>query len=404
MDMESFSSLVGKWALRFMVIYTVSLTVIGIRELVLSVDPIINYCKAEARFQGQLAKVENYWKINPFLRDKDKQEELLQKVRAARGKRDELRDGLKESGRWPVVCDEKQIVELASQGSIPSRAFNWTIVALLTPLLLMTFAYYFLAPRIAAAGPLRLEVPRLPRNADDALTVPAVLSAPTVSVPLQSGCELVIHANFLRAIPNNCVMESKGLLDPAAPLSCLAAGLFGLSRLRPIGSENAVVSLANLGQTDDELGLLQLKPLHRIVISPRYIAGVSQVCNHPIRISKHWRLGSLHAWLTWQFRYFVFEGPGTLVIRGCRGIRVDAASSGCNVPRAAVIGFTPSLTYRSVRAASFVAFVMGKQDLLLDRFDEGEGYVITEAVPRTLQGSGKGLQGVLDVVLKAIGI
>ena len=41
----------------------------------------------------------------------------------------------------------------------------------------------------------------------------------------------------------------------------------------------------------------------------------------PANITRHWRLASLHAWLTLQLRYLVFHGPCQLLLKGCRGVR-----------------------------------------------------------------------------------
>ena len=129
----------------------------------------------------------------------------------------------------------------------------------------------------------------------------------------------------------------------------------------------------------------------------------------PTHITRHWRLGSLHAWLTLQLRYLVFHGRCTLLLRGCRGVRSEAPLP--NQPRlinqAATLGFSANLEYRTVRCETFVPYLRGHEDLFNDLFAGSPGWFVYEEMPardRRSGVTGRGLEGLTDAVLKAFGI
>jgi hypothetical protein len=146
-----------------------------------------------------------------------------------------------------------------------------------------------------------------------------------------------------------------------------------------------------------------------MVVSPRALAGVLKPAAQPLRITRHWRLGSLHAWLTLQLRFLVFHGPCTLVVKGCRGVRAEQGSAA--QPRVinqdATLGFSTSLDYRTARCETFVAYLAGRESLFDDVFGGGPGIFLQEELPAGLRGGGplgRRLNGLLDAALKAFGI
>ena len=82
---------------------------------------------------------------------------------------------------------------------------------------------------------------------------------------------------------------------------------------------------------------------------PRALVGLMHRVGEPVRMARYWRLGSLHAWLTLQLRYLVFRGPVTLIVKGCRGVRVDAVDQGRVISQAATLGFSTSTAYSTSR-------------------------------------------------------
>ena len=103
----------------------------------------------------------------------------------------------------------------------------------------------------------------------------------------------------------------------------------------------------------------------------------------------------------------MFHGPVTLIVKGCRGIRVERATAGRSINQAATIGFSANLAYSVQRYETFMPYLFGKQELFNDNFAGGPGFCIYEETPYFGKASGvtgRGLQGILDSVLKVFGI
>jgi hypothetical protein len=231
------------------------------------------------------------------------------------------------------------------------------------------------------------------------------VSAVSQSVTIDAGEELLVHPEYLQSSSIRGTKDTKWLLDWSVPLSSLAAGLFGLTRIRTSSPESFVVS----STTDplSEIGVIVLPPGSALAMQPHNLVGVVQPRDHPVVITRHWRLGSLSAWLTLQLRYLVFHGPARLVVAGCRGVRVEKSGSGRSINQAATIGFSANLAYRTMRCETFGAYLMGKQELFNDSFGGGPGYYVYEEMPHFGKRggiTGRGLQGIGDSILKVFGI
>jgi len=143
------------------------------------------------------------------------------------------------------------------------------------------------------------------------------------------------------------------------------------------------------------------------VFQPHRLIGVVQPQAQPLKITRHWRLGTLNAWLTLQLRYLVFHGPATLVVKGCRGVRVERADQGRSINQAATIGFSANLAYSTLRCETFGAYLMGRQELFNDHFGGGPGFYVYEEMPHGGARTGlfgRGLEGFSDSVLKVLGV
>jgi uncharacterized protein (AIM24 family) len=146
-----------------------------------------------------------------------------------------------------------------------------------------------------------------------------------------------------------------------------------------------------------------------MVVQPRALAGVIKPIGPALRITRHWRLASLHAWLTLQLRYLVFHGPCTLVLKGCRGVRAERPQPGSPrlIDQSATLGFSANLEYRNTRSETFVAYLRGKESLFNDLFAGGPGVFVYEEMPAGGRRGGllgRGIEGALDAALKTFGI
>ncbi|MGQ0653302.1 MAG: hypothetical protein ACT4P4_13725 [Betaproteobacteria bacterium] len=159
------------------------------------------------------------------------------------------------------------------------------------------------------------------------------------------------------------------------------------------------------GNPLDEVGIVVLEEGAAFTCQPRALAGVIQDRAKPIRITRHWRFG-LQNWLTLQLRFLVFHGPGRLVMKGCRGIRVEQAGSGRLINQAATLGFSANLAYANTRCETFVSYWSGKEDLFNDLFAGGPGVYVYEEMPdeRRRAGAARHLRGFADALLKVFGV
>ncbi|HET9694969.1 MAG TPA: hypothetical protein VFP48_11335, partial [Steroidobacteraceae bacterium] len=158
-----------------------------------------------------------------------------------------------------------------------------------------------------------------------------------------------------------------------------------------------------------EVAVIELPVDAAMVVQPRSVAGVVQPVGRPVVITRHWRLGTLHAWLTLQLRYLVFHGPCHLILKGCRGVRAEQPDwdSPRIINQAATIGFSANLDYRNTRCETFISYLRGKEDLFNDLFAGGPGRFVYEEMPagrRTAGLTGRGLEGFVDATLKVFGI
>lgn len=278
----------------------------------------------------------------------------------------------------------------------------------LVPMAIKVVLYFLLAP-IAARRP---AVALLPTSsgaidplgdadhADD-----ATVSSVSRAVTIDAESELLVHQEYLQSSPHGGVNDTKWLLSGRYWLVSLAAGLYGVTRMRSESPLSVVLSATR--DPLSEIGSVVIPEGSAVVLQPRHLVGVLQRRNQPLRITGHWRLGSLHAWLTLQLRYLVFHGPVTLIVKGCRGVRLEPAEPGRSINQAAMIGFSANLGYSSRRSETFFGYWRGKQPLFNDSFSGTSGKFLYQEMPHAGGRSGvtgRGLEGVMDAFLKVFGV
>lgn len=306
------------------------------------------------------------------------------------------------------------------------QALAILVVVLLSPLLVKGLAYYVVAPLATRRPPLQL----LPdeSGALTAITVqgggpsgPAVdgappraarltpaddrISAPSLSLRLAPGQQLLLRPQVLHGTPLEAEKDTRWLLDWRMPLTSLAAGMVGLLRVR-VGREQ-LITVSSTTDPLAEFSCIEVPAGAALVLQPRCLAGVVQPGQSPVRISRHWRLGHLSAWLTLQLRYLVFHGPVQLIVQGPRGVRMEAVSSGRSVNQAATLGFSARLAYAVARNETFPSYLFGQRALFQDCWTGEPGHCVTAETPApSARGGlfGRGLEGALDTLLKAFGV
>ncbi|MBK9986686.1 MAG: hypothetical protein IPP21_06910 [Betaproteobacteria bacterium] len=278
-------------------------------------------------------------------------------------------------------------------------------LALLSPLLVKAIAYYVIAPIAARRAPVCL-LPRMSGEFSTAIGVTGNESGPTtpsrVSLPLSldERSELLVLPSYLQGMPLTAQSDTKWLLDWSMPLTSLFAGMYRLTRIRPISDERITVS-SSLDPLA-EFSLLDVPVGSALVLRPSCLVGFIQTRGEPLKITRHWRFGKLGAWLTLQYRYIVFHGPAKLIVKGCRGVRVEPATSGRTVNQAATLGFSANLDYSVARNETFWSYCFGERELFNDSW-RGEGCCVHAETPHPNDHSGlfgRGLQGLLDTFLQ----
>ncbi|MGI4720692.1 MAG: hypothetical protein ACRYGO_22495 [Janthinobacterium lividum] len=292
----------------------------------------------------------------------------------------------------------------------------------LLPVAMRSVFYFVLAPLAARRPPIVIgkaghavataataataaEAADEPRPDGDRARIFARLSAVSLQVSLGPGEEMLIRPDYCQSQPVHVRADTKLLFDWRHCLTSIAAHLWMLKRLR--SSRDAGIVVSATADQLDEVALLELAPGEAFVLQPRALVGVVHGEGRRPAIRAHWRLGTLHAWLTLQLRYLAFEGPATLVVKGCRGVRLEAAAAGRTISQEATLGFSANARYGTVRAEPFLPYLQGVQPLFHDKFEGPDAWYLYEEVPRNAVRGRRRYDpfGVLvDAGLKAFGI
>ena len=274
---------------------------------------------------------------------------------------------------------------------------------MLMPVLIKAFLYFVLAPLAGRLSPIRI----LP--GDDAPAVPPAKSSVSASLDISPGQELLVQPDYLQSSSKPAIKRTRWLLNPRLPIASLASGMYALTSVRPERDTSTRVVVSSQRDPFSEIGLVVVPEGAAMVVHPRSLCGIVKPAGRPANITRHWRLGSLHAWLTLQLRYLVFHGPCQLLLKGCRGVRSEAPQAGQPrlINQSATLGFSANLEYRTIRCETFVPYLRGREDLFNDLFGGGPGWFLYEEMPareRRAGVTGRGLEGLIDAFLKAFGI
>lgn len=275
-------------------------------------------------------------------------------------------------------------------------------VIILLPLIVKAVLYFIVAPLISRARPVRL----LP-DADGG----AAIGSSGVSVPIELGeaDELIVHSDYLQAAGAGPGKKTRFLFSWKMPFTSIAAGLFLMVAIRNPGGELAKVTVSPKRDLFDKLSRVTLPDGAAMVVYPRSLVGAVLRGGEPPKITRHWRLGNLHSWLTFQLRYLVIHGPCDFIIKGCRGVRAGEVTpeNSRMQDQCATLGFTANLEYSAIRCETFIDYLRGRDGLFNDRFANATGYHLTEEIPDPRRKTGlfgRGIEGIVDGILKGFGI
>ncbi len=366
---------------------------------------------------------ENYRALQDALEARERALQLNRQARTQIARIDQARRAL--SGTAAAAADagvifEREQAELQAEISrLGSRAGeNWLLwirkpiidtlptallillTAILAPILFKAFAYFIVAPLAARRPPIRL----VPADRGE-LSDEGRASMVSQRIAIDAGEELLVVPEAVQSTPHQAAKATIWLLSWSMPLSSLAAGMMALIRIRSARPDFVLVSATH--DPLAEIGTIRIGEGSSMVLRPRALRGIVQPRGASMRITRHWRLHHLSAWLTLQFRYLVFHGPGLLIVQGDRGVRLEKAGPGRGINQAATVGFSAGLDYSVRRSEAFGAYLLGRQSLFNDSFDGNRGYYLYEEMPRVGQKGGiwgRGLRGIGDAMLKIFGI
>ncbi|MGY6550611.1 MAG: hypothetical protein ACXIT4_01810 [Erythrobacter sp.] len=274
----------------------------------------------------------------------------------------------------------------------------WALAAItLAPFIYRTIAYYALAPMAARWPPMRF--------APDGARPPQPVATPSaisVAITLGEHDEALVRQDYLQSSSLMGAKRTRWLLDWRHPFSSLASGMRFLTAIRGDGER---VSVSAVKDPFAELAILKVPEGAACVVRPSALAALVRDRRKDVRVTSHWRLFSLPAWLTGQLRYLAFHGPARLVVKGGRGVRIEAAERGRIVGEGQIVGFSTDLAYSVIRSETFWPYFFGREALLKDRIAAGRGVLLIEEAPLAgRSGLRRGFEGMIDALLKVGGV
>ena len=353
------------------------------------------WARAAAQAERAQAKAARALRESPIPRETEEKNRKEQEIRALDSRIQEQRERLSEK--------PTELLLAAIKANLPA-AILILLGILIAPIVIKAFLFFVLAPAASRLSPIRIlpspQAPPLPEPRSSAVSVPIDVGADE---------ELLVQANFLQSSSRPARKHTVWLLNWQIPFASIASGMYALTSIRPEAATPTRVVVSAQDDAFGEVGIIEIPTSAAMVIHPRALAGVVKPAGSSVAITRHWRMLSLHAWLTLQFRYLVFHGPCKLILKGCRGVRTEEPQTGQArlINQAATIGFSANLDYRTTRCETFVSYLRGQEDLFNDLFGGGPGRFVYEEVPagdRRTGIAGRGLEGFLDAVLKAFGI
>ena len=225
-------------------------------------------------------------------------------------------------------------------------------------MILRIVSYFLLMPVVS-----RMHTPiRLAAGSENAAAELRTTDAKrTLEIPLGAGVVLSARSEHVRPVQGK--VRSQLLYDWKAPFISFAAGLHSLSRI--IGDERG--SSATLATPDDPnsyLMRIDFKDHPGLVMHPKHVVGV---IGTP-KLQTRWRWG-IQAFATWQVRYIMFVGTGSLIVQGCGDVVADNPGGGSTrMDQNLLMGFDSRLNVGVKRTEVFWPYMRRKTPLVDDEF------------------------------------
>jgi hypothetical protein len=275
-----------------------------------------------------------------------------------------------------------------------ARSWRWlaflALLVLVLPAVIKTLGYFLLMPVVHRAHrPIHLaggsDAP-----AGDLRTSPAER---TLTVDLGPGEVLSARSEHVRPVQGR--IRSHLLYDWSSPFISYAAGLFGLSRVT--GDER--VTAATLSTPDDPdsyLMRIDFSDHPGLVMRPRHVVGVIGTPE----LETRWRWG-IQSFATWQVRYILFSGTGSLIVQGSGDVVATSPRGGTTrMEQHLVMGFDSRLVVGVNRTEVFWPYLWGRTPLVDDEFTGSHPLFWQKA---SAGGPGNPVARVFDAFFSALG-
>ena len=306
----------------------------------------------------------------------NKESELDQKRAEEKGLR-------KSQGSWAGW-----VVELWAQ------SWKWlagiALLVILMPVALRTVSYFLLMPLVSRAQrPMQLAAGS--GNAPAGLqTTPAER---TLRIRLPAGDVLSARSEHVRPVRGK--IRSRLLYDWTSPFISYAAGLYGLSRITG-DEEGTEATLATPDDPDSYLMRVDFTDHPGLVIHPKHVVGVIGAPD----LETRWRWG-IQSFATWQVRYIMFAGTGSLIVQGCGDVvATSPGGRSTRMEQNLVMGFDSRLTVGVRRTEVFWPYLWGRTPLVDDEFTGHDPLFWQKS---TSEGPSNPIAKTFDAVFSALG-
>jgi hypothetical protein len=236
------------------------------------------------------------------------------------------------------------------------------VLVLALPYLQRVLNYFVLMPLVSRLGAsLRL-------SETNAGTVTIGTAQRSLALKLGTGEHASVRSEYARPVKGP--VNSRLLYRLSAPFISYAAGLRLLTHVPANRDEPVELTLAAPEDPNAYLMRLDLESHPGFVIHPRHLVGVVG----DLALETRWRLFSVHAWATWQLRYILFSGTGSLVVEGLGDVvaTTPGESAPTKIEQKLVVGFDSRLFCTATRTEVFWPYLFGKTPLVDDGF-RGKG-------------------------------
>ncbi len=295
--------------------------------------------------QQKLDRLDEGGDLSPVEREIDnKESELVQREAEERS----LEDSQASGAGW--VVDQW------------AQSWKWlaaiALLALVLPGVLRIVGYFLLMPVVSRMHK-RIHLATGSERATADLRTTAAQR--TLTIDLGAGEVLSARSEHVRPVQGK--IRSRLLYDWSSPFISFAAGLYGLSRIT--GDEHVTSAvLATPDDPDSYLMRIDFTDHPGVVMHPKHVVGVIGTPE----LETRWRWG-LQSFATWQVRYIMFAGTGSLIVQGSGDVvATDPRGGSTRMEQSLVMGFDSRLSVGVNRTEVFWPYLWGRTPLVDDEF------------------------------------